>query len=59
MLTIEIKLIPTAVLKANSKEKGSIQEAFKPGQLPNLSYDKKLIDLKKSKKLLKTLSPLY
>jgi penicillin-binding protein 1A len=45
--------------KANSKEKDSILEAFKPGQLPNLSYDKKLIDLKKSNKFLKTLSPLY
>ena len=57
-----IKLVlvnPKTGFKVNSKEKGSILEAFKPGQLPNLSYDKKLIDFKKSKKLLKNLSPLY
>ena len=57
-----IKLIsvnPKTGFKVNSKETDSILEAFKPGQLPNLGYDKKLIDFKKSKKLLKNLSPLY
>jgi len=43
-------------LKASSKQKGSILEAFKPGQLPNLDYDKKIIDIKNTQKYL---SPLY
>ena len=47
------------LMQLAEEEKDSILEAFKPGQLPNLSYDKKLIDLKKSNKFLKTLSPLY
>ena len=57
-----IKLVlvnPKTGLKVNSRERGSILEAFKPGQLPNVSYDKKIIDFKKSKTLLKNLSPLY
>ena len=57
-----IKLIsvnPETGFKVNSDEKGSILEAFKPGQLPNLNYDKKLIDLKKLKNNQKNLSPLY
>ena len=39
-----IKLIsvnPKTGFKVNSNQKGSILEAFKPGQLPNLNYDKK------------------
>ena len=39
-----IKLIsvnPKTGLKVSSNQKGSILEAFKPGQLPNLNYDKK------------------
>ena len=57
-----IKLIsvsPKTGFKVNAEEKGSILEAFKPGQLPNLNYDKKIIDFKKSKNALKNLSPLY
>ncbi len=57
-----IKLIsvnPKTGYQVNSKEKGSILEAFKPGQLPNLNYGKKIIDLKKSHKTQKYLSPLY
>ena len=42
--------------KVSSKQKGSILEAFKPGQLPNLNYDKKIKDLKNTQK---SLSPLY
>ena len=54
-----IKLIsvsPKTGFKVNSKQKGSILEAFKPGQLPNLNYDKKKIDFKN---IQKNLSPLY
>ncbi len=54
-----IKLIwvnPKTGFKVNSKQKGSILEAFKPGQFPNLNYDKKKIDLKNTQK---NLSPLY
>ncbi len=57
-----IKLIsvnPKTGFKVNSNEKGSILEAFKPGQLPNSNYDKKTIDLKKIKATQKNLSPLY
>ena len=54
-----IKLIsvsPKTGFKVNSKQKGSILEAFKPGQLPNLNYDRKKIDFKN---IQKNLSPLY
>ena len=54
-----IKLIsvnPKTGFKANSKQKGSILEAFKPGQLPNFKYDKKELDINNSQK---NLSPLY
>ncbi len=54
-----IKLIsvsPKTGFKVNSKQKESILEAFKPGQLPNLNYDKIKIDLKN---IQKNLSPLY
>ena len=57
-----IKLIsvdPKTGFKVNSKVKGSILEAFKPGQLPNLNYDKIKADFKKTKKSIKNLSPLY
>ena len=57
-----IKLIsvdPKTGFKVNSKAKSSILEAFKPGQLPNLNYDKKITDFKKLKKSIKNLSPLY
>ena len=57
-----IKLIsvsPKTGFKVNSKVEGAILEAFKPGQLPNLNYDKKIKDFKKSKKSIKSLSPLY
>ena len=54
-----IKLIsvnPKTGFKVSSNQKGSILEAFKPGQLPNLNYDKKKIDIKN---IQKNLSPLY
>ncbi|MAJ14020.1 MAG: penicillin-binding protein, partial [SAR116 cluster bacterium] len=44
-----IKLIsvnPNSGLQVSAKDKKSILEAFKPGQLPNLSFDKNFIDLK-------------
>ena len=46
-------------IKANSNDKNSILEAFKPGQLPSLSINNNLIDLKKSEKNIRNLSPLY
>ena len=58
----QVKLIlvnPKTGFKVNSKEKGAILEAFKPGQLPKMAYGKKLLDFEKSKKVLKNLSPLY
>ena len=54
-----IKLISVNLktgFKASSNQKGSILEAFKPGQLPNLNYDKKKTDFKN---IQKNLSPLY
>ena len=57
-----IKLIsvdPKTGFKVNSKVKGSILEAFKPGQFPNLNYDKLKTDFKKTKNSVKNLSPLY
>ena len=54
-----IKLIsvnPRTGLKVSSNQKGSILEAFKPGQLPNLNYDNKKTDIKNTQK---NLSPLY
>ena len=54
-----IKLIsvnPRTGLKVSSNQKGSILEAFKPGQLPNLNYDKRKTDIKNTQK---NLSPLY
>ena len=57
-----IKLIsvdPKTGFKVNSKVKGSILEAFKPGQFPNLNYDKLKTDFKKTKNSIKNLSPLY
>ncbi|MDG2458376.1 MAG: penicillin-binding transpeptidase domain-containing protein, partial [Alphaproteobacteria bacterium] len=46
-------------VKVNSNNKYSILEAFKPGQLPSLSFNKTLINLKNSKTHNKNLSPLY
>ena len=46
-------------VKVNSNNKNSILEAFKPGQLPSLSFNKNLINLKNSKTHIKNLSPLY
>jgi penicillin-binding protein 1A len=46
-------------VKVNSNNKNSILEAFKPGQLPSLSFNKNLINLKNSKTNIKNLSPLY
>ena len=47
-----IKLIsvnPNSGLQVSAKDEKSILEAFKPGQLPNLSFDKNLMDLKNKK----------
>ena len=46
-------------VKVNSNNKNSILEAFKPGQLPSLNFNKNLINLKNSKTHIKNLSPLY
>jgi len=46
-------------VKVNSNNKNSILEAFKPGQLPSLSFNKNLINLKNSNTNIKNLSPLY
>ena len=46
-------------VKVNSNNKYSILEAFKPGQLPSLSFNKNLINLKNSNTNIKNLSPLY
>ena len=46
-------------VKVNSNNKNSILEAFKPGQLPSLSFNKNYINLKNSKTNIKNLSPLY
>ncbi len=57
-----IKLIsvnPKTGLQVSSKDKNSILEAFKPGQLPDLKFNKNFIGFKNSKKVLKNLSPLY
>ncbi len=54
-----IKLIsvnPKTGFKVGSNQKGSILEAFKPGQMPNFNYDKKKINIKN---IQKNLSPLY
>ena len=54
-----IKLIlvnPRTGLKVSSNQKGAILEAFKPGQLPNLNYDKRKTNIKNTQK---NLSPLY
>ncbi len=50
-----IKLIsvnPRTGLKVSSNQKGSILEAFKPGQLPNLNYDNRKTDIKNTQKKL-------
>ena len=41
------------------KDKNYILEAFKPGQMPNLSTDLNIIDVTKTKNVIKRLSPLY
>ena len=46
-------------VKANSKDKNSILEAFKPGQLPRLSLNNDFIEFEKSEKNIRNLSPLY
>ena len=46
-------------VKANSNDKNSILEAFKPGQLPSVSLNNNLVDFKKSEKNIRNLSPLY
>jgi len=57
-----IKLIsvnPKTGVKANSKTKNFILEAFKPGQLPNNRYEKNFIDTQNTKNVINNLSPLY
>ena len=51
-----ISVNPKTGFKVSSNQKGSILEAFKPGQLPNLNYDKIKTDIKNTQK---NLSPLY
>jgi penicillin-binding protein 1A len=46
-------------VKSNSNDKNSILEAFKPGQLPSLNFNKNFIDYKNSEKNIRNLSPLY
>ena len=57
-----IKLIsvnPKTGLQISPKDKNSILEAFKPGQLPNLRFDQNFIDFKNPNTVIKSLSPLY
>jgi penicillin-binding protein 1A len=57
-----IKLISVNSLtgvKANSKTKNVITEAFKPGQLPNKIFNKKFIDIQSKTNIINHLSPLY
>ena len=46
-------------MQVDSKNKNSILESFKPGQLPNLMYKQRFFDFQNSKKAIKNLSPLY
>ena len=46
-------------VKASSKTKNVITEAFKPGQLPNKIFDKSFIDIQSKKNIINHLSPLY
>ena len=46
-------------MKANSNDQNVILEAFKPGQLPTVNLNNNLMDLKKSEKNIRHLSPLY
>ena len=54
-----ISVNPKTGLQVTSKDKKSILEAFKPGQLPNLKFEKNFIDFKNSNSVIKNLSPLY
>ena len=54
-----ISVNPKTGLQVTSKDKKSILEAFKPGQLPNLKFEKNFIDFKSSNSVIKNLSPLY
>ena len=50
---------PKTGLMVSSNSKKYILEAFKPGQLPNLTTDLNFQDISKPKNVIKRLSPLY
>jgi len=54
-----IKVNPKTGLMVSSNSKKYILEAFKPGQLPNLTTDLNFQDISKPKNVIKRLSPLY
>ena len=54
-----IKVNPKTGLMTSAKDKNYILEAFKPGQMPNLSTDLNIIDVSKTKNVIRRLSPLY
>ena len=54
-----IKVNPKTGLLSKVNNKNYILEAFKPGQLPNKTTEFDIIDVKKDKDLVKSLSPLY
>ena len=54
-----IKVNSKTGLMTSSKDKNYILEAFKPGQMPNLNTDLNIIDVSKTKNVIKRLSPLY
>ena len=54
-----IKVSPKTGLMVKEYGKKYVLEAFKPGQLPNLTTDLNIIDVSKPKNVIKRLSPLY
>ena len=54
-----IKVSPKTGLMVKENGKKYVLEAFKPGQLPNLTTDLNIIDVSKQNNVIKRLSPLY
>jgi len=54
-----IKVSPKTGLMVKESGQKYVLEAFKPGQLPNLTTDLNIIDVSKNKNVIKRLSPLY
>ncbi len=54
-----IKVSPKTGLMVKESGQKYVLEAFKPGQLPNLTTDLNIIDVLKNKNVIKRLSPLY